>query len=332
MTSTLKENYELKRVSKLKNRLTRIDNKIMIENKRDRLIYEAFDKQQSAAAFDIIKKLKTINFGALTSLAQARDAAIADVTKVLGGKNKNGPIRTIINLFKDEKENPLVDALAFSSALKNFFEIFAQYVTSLNPTDKNQTLGEFVTGQDQENIDFLQNTKTMNSDQKEKLADLQRVIIKGFSPEASGALAKLGQDWINKYLKGKKGLQLLAKDLMKTKINDLFAISSSVETSMKNVEAVGQAAAGAAQQGAVGSTGTTGTSSSGSSETSTGTSGTKSGATAPGAQVPNVGDEEKVKKMGEKLGPIIAAVKNNKFNLNLLAKKLVKAGLDPDRL
>ncbi len=345
MTTTLKEKYEVKRLSVLKKRLTRINHNVITENKRDLLIFEAFDKQQMMAATDIIKKLGAIQFGAMTSLAQARDLAINDVTKALGGKSQSqGLVNKIVNLFKNEKENPLVDTIAFSSALNNFFELFSQYVSALPGAENvDQTLETIITGKSDKELGDIdaQNSAVgavgrttglgvVGKETKQKLADLQKVILTGFKPEGN-ALANLGTNWIDKYLKGKKGLQLLAKDMLKMKIKDLTAISNSVISAMKNVDAVGQAAAGASQQGSVKSTETTGSSTSGSATSTTGSTGTKSKSAAPGAQVSNV-DDEKVKKMGEKLGPIIAAVKNNKFNLNLLAKKLVKAGLDPDNL
>lgn len=285
MVRTLKEQYETKQVHRLQERLAPIDRKVMVELKwdaRDRLILEAFDKQQMAAAIDIVKKLKTINFGTLQSLAQARDAAITDVTKVLAGDKSQGLIRKIVNLFKSDKENPLVDTLAFAEALHNFFTQFTQYVTALGGGDKDITLGAAVTGQsgeDKEIVDFAAAVKNKNP----KANDLQKIIINGFKPE--GALANISKNWIDKYMKGKKGLQQLANEMFGMKMGDLQTVSQSVVNGLKNTDAVGQAAAGAAQQAAVSTTGTTGSTVTGSAEAGQGSKGSKTGATAPGTTV-----------------------------------------------
>jgi hypothetical protein len=263
---------------------------------RERLILEAFDKQQMAAAIDIVKKLKAINFGALTSLAQARDAAVSDVTAVLGGGGSQGLVRKIVNLFKSNKENPLVDVLAFADALNNFFAQFSQYVTALGgEAGGDQTLGTIVTGKSPDELEDLGAIKALGGEEKKKLAELQRVIVNGLKPE--GALANIGKNWIDKYMKGKTGLGALAKDLMKMTVKDLNAISTNVTSGLKNAEAVGQAAAGAAQQGAVGTAGTTGPTAAGAAEPSAGSKGTKSGAKAPGAQVAGGGGEGAARKV-----------------------------------
>lgn len=287
MARTLKEQYEAKQVRRLQERLGPIDRRMIIEIQEaafDHLILEAFDKQQMAAAIDIVKKLRTLSFGALTSLAQARDAAVADVTKVLAGDKSQGLIRKVINLFKNQKENPLVDVLAFADALNNFFGEFTQYVSALGGEGgADQTLGTIVTGKSPEELADINAVKGLGGEEKRKLGELQKVIINGFRPE--GALANIGKNWIDKYLKGKKGLQAIAQDMLKMTVKDLSVISTSVTSGLKNVEAVGQAAAGASQQAAVGTTGSTGSNVSGSTEAGVGSKGTKSGAKAPGAQV-----------------------------------------------
>lgn len=293
MSKSLKEQYNTKQMNELNERLRIIDRHVIAGLENDRKaarIYEAFDKQQMTAAIDIVKKLKAIDFGGLTALSQARDAAIADVTKVLAGSKSTGLIRRIVDLFSDSKENPLVDALAFSDALKNFFDQFTQYVTALGTTDEDATLGAIVTGKTDEDVEDLGSVGALDPASKNKLADLQKVIVNGFKP--SGALAAIGKNWIDKYLKGKKGLRQLANDIVKMRLKDLNVVSNNVTTSLKNVEAVGQAAAGAAQQGTVGTTGSTGSAASKASAATTGTSSSKSGSVAPGAQVPDQGAEK----------------------------------------
>lgn len=297
MAQTLKKQYEARQVRRLQERLHVVDRRVITElrvDPRDRLILEAFDKQTMAAAIDIIKKLKTIEFSALNSLRSARDAAVADTTKVLSGSAEKGLIRKIVGLFKSDKENPLVDTLAFASALKNFFDQFVQYVSALGGVSDtgdasgkkkggDQTLGTIITGKNADELEDVLSVGGLGGDEKKKLAEFQKVIVNGFKPE--GALAKVGKNWIDKYMKGKKGLQQLANEMMKMTVHDLEAVAQSVSADLKNASAVGQAAAGAASQAAVGTTGGTGPAVATASEPGQGTSGTKDAAKAPGAQV-----------------------------------------------
>lgn len=285
--SSLQERYEKRvNVTMLKAKLSTIDEGMRSSfDERDSLILEAFDKKQIAAAVDIVKKLKAINFGPITSLAQARDAAVGDVTKVISGQDTRGLVRRVIDMFKDDKENPLVDSLAFADAVNNFFSQFTQYVAALGgEAGDDQTLGTIITGLGEEELADATSINGLGAEAKKKLSDLQRVIVNGMKPE--GNIAKAGKNWVDKYMKGRKGLQQLAKDMLKVKLGDVKSIASSVTTSLKNVEAVSQAAAGASQQATAQTTGSTGTNSSTSSQASTGTSSTKSGAVAPKAQVP----------------------------------------------
>jgi hypothetical protein len=267
MSKTLKEVYELR---KLRNKIAVVDDqKVINENKRTALIMEAFNNQQMEAAIDIVKKLKSFNFGNITALAQARDNAVRDVTKTLAGNKEQGLVRKIVNLFKSEEENPLVDVLAFAGALNSFFKLFSQYVTALGVKDESQTLGSVVTGMDDAELKQLSSIHSLSSENKEKMAELQKVILQGLKPE--GLLAKLGKNWVTKYMGGKQGLKQLAQDMLKMSVKDLNALTKSVTDALKNVDAVGQAAAGAAQQASTGTTSSTSGEASSSSEPSKGT-------------------------------------------------------------
>lgn len=291
MTKTLKENYELRL---LRNKLQQVD-KAVVENTQQTLVLEAFNKEQMAAAIDIVKKLKTLNFGNLTTLAQARDAAVMDVTKSLAGIKDQGIIRKVVSLFKGEAENPLIDALAFADALHNFFSQFTQYIEALSSDDDSQTLSTLVTGKSQEELDKLGSIQNIGPEEKKRLAELQKVIIQGLKPE--GTLANVGKNWIDKYLKGKKGLKQLAQDMMKMSVKDLKSISDSVVSGLKNAETIGQAAANASQQASTGTAGSTGSEKTASGEATAGTKGTKSAAKASGQEKGASKAEEVYKEM-----------------------------------
>lgn len=295
MARTLKEQYEAKQVKRLQERLRPIDRKVISElrwSPQDMLILEAFNQTQMKSAIDTVKKLKGIDFGALGSLAAGRDAALKDVTNALAGGSKQGLVRKIVNLFKSDKENPLVDALAFCSALDNFFGQFSQYVTALGGDKQDQPLSTILTGKTPDEIDDLNAIQGLGGDEKKNLKNMQNVIIKGFKPD--GALARISKTWVDKYMGGRKGLQALAKDLLKMTPKDLNAISHSVSESMKNVSAAGDAASGASQQGTTGTNGADGTEAAQSTKPEQGTKGTKSGDTGPGAQVPTSGTKANV--------------------------------------
>lgn len=281
---TLKERYESKQIEDLSARLPVISESM----REDALILEAFDKAQMAAAIDIIKKLKTINFNQLESLKQARDVAVNDVNRVLGGqrdKSGTGVIRTIINLFKnkDDKDNPLIDALAFSSALNNFFSVLPEFIDANltgSETSDDESFGKALVGLEPSEISTISGVE---SDKKKKLQDISNVIINSLKPE--GTLAKVGISWLNKYMKGKKGLQSLANELIKMSVKNLKALSSNITSTLSNVNSVGQAAVGAAQQAAAPTTKTSGSEQTTSSQASTGTKVTEPGTKAPGGQV-----------------------------------------------
>lgn len=271
---TLKDNYAEKQKLIVKKKAALIESRW---DSADLLILEAFDKQQMTAAIDVVKRLKSINFASMDILSKARDAAVADVTKVLSGGKNTGVIRTIINLFKTQKENPLVDALAFADALKNFFDLFNKYIDALNTgNDNNATLLAVITGNSQ-----ASDVNSLSNDEKKKLDDLQKVIIKGFKP--TGAIAMVGKNWVDKYMHGSQGLKSLASSIIKMSVKDVEVITNSVIKALQNVDAVSDAAAGAAQQ----STNTTAPSQGGdqptSSEPATSGTTTKSGAEAPEA-------------------------------------------------
>jgi hypothetical protein len=291
-TKTLKSLHESTQIIKLKERLQIVDRRIInslnsVSN--DDLIFEAFDKKQMSAAIDIVKKLKALNFGALTTLSQARDAAINDVSKVLAGTNSSGLVNKIINLFKSEKDNPLVDTLAFANATNNFFGQFSQYMTALGGGDQNsdQTLSFITTGKSADELADVSSINGLGAEEKKKLGDFQKVVVNGFKPD--GALSKVSQTWVDKYMKGTKGLKLLAKEMLGVNVKDLNVIANNVTNNLKNVSSVGQAAAGASQQATAGSTGTTGTSTSTSSSATDGTASTKSGSQPANVQLPKAG-------------------------------------------
>jgi len=336
MSRSLKEQYEMRKVNSLQQRLPLAEKKLveLQRDPRDLLILEAFDKQQMAAAVDIMKKLKATDFAGLDQLNKAKGAALNDVAKVMGGGGKD-VIRTIVNLFKKKgnkaEDNPLITALAFVEGVRNFFDGFIQYVEALPDVSDEKTLSHVITGQ--EDADALQ-AAGADKNVKKKLGDLQKVIINGLKP--NDALSKMGRNWVNEYLGGGAGMKALAGQIIKSDIKSLKQVGATVAANFKNVEAVGQAAVGASEQGSVGSSGTTSTdktaaSAPGGSPSEPAKSGTAEKA-APGAQVPGSTGAGASAAGKTKFGNLLRIVRDNPKSSVKLLDALIKAGLKPESL
>lgn len=290
---TLREQHDIRSLQK---KLRRIDENLITEE-ADKIILEAFNKQDMAAAIDIVKKLKTFNFGSLQILSSARDAAVNDVTAVLAGDKNVGIVRKIVNLFKGHKENPLIDVIAFCDAMKNFFDQFTQYITVLS-SDDQQTLATVVTGKTPEQLRDAETITGLAGEQKKQLQNLYKVITNGFKP--NGTLANVSKNWIDKYVGGRGNLKQLAQQMMAMKVGELKQVATNVSGSLKNVEAVGQAAAGAASQETTTATSTNGSEAPKTAQPGQGTEETKP-ATATGTTPVDAGVQKTYDMVKDKL-------------------------------
>jgi len=223
-TTSLKDRYQTKqRLAVTKEKLTKID-----EAARQKL-NEELDQKLLNNIVGTVKKLQAINFGNMDILDQARDAAVLDVTKTATGDQKKGFMNRVASMLRGDK-NPLFDALAFGSAIANFFPQLAQLVEALGSkggaaVDENQTLA-----------DIAQSDEMKNA--------VKNVITKGLRP--SGVLAKMGSGWAKKYLKG--SIDELADQIMNTPLKDIKSTAASVKQATSGVTQVAQAAQQRAQQ------------------------------------------------------------------------------------
>lgn len=259
---TLQERYTVKR-SQIKESLLKAERKLkerdaLIES----LILEEFDENMMQQANQIVKGLLSLDFGnaGLNSFASARDAAVKDVDKVRAGKSNRGVIRRIISMFKDQKENPLVDVLAFCNALYEFFRQYRSYIESHKGTAENPdelSVQELLTGLSAEDVTATQAAAAAgaNTETQQNLKTLQQIIIKGLKPK--GILAQVGKTWTSKYFKN--NFKQLAQEIMNANVGELDKIATDVEGALKNSQAVGQAAAGAQEVAGKETSQTTGT-------------------------------------------------------------------------
>lgn len=239
--STLREQYELKRVNRLQHKLATLDEQITYDHI---ILHEAFDKQQMEAAADILKKLNALDFGQLEKLNAAKKAAIHDVENVMGGGGKD-IIRTIANVFKKAigkeavKDNPLTTSLAFVDGIKTFFEQFNVYITARYTGSDDKTLLQLTTNDAATELETLKSAM-LNKDVKKNVEDLHKLVYTGLKPDSP--LTKLGQNWLTKYMGGKSGVEELFRQLLLISVKDVKAIASKVATSFPNIESVGNAA------------------------------------------------------------------------------------------
>lgn len=312
---TLKQQYKQKLfINELSERLSKADEKLQLvieENKKIDLILEDFNQEQMKQATDLLKKLKSINFSNLEILTKARDAAINDVTAALSGSEEKGLIRKIVTLFTNKKENPLIDAIAFTDAIQNFFSSFSQYANSIAGSETEKTVSELITGKTKDELEDLQSVNKLGSEEKKKLDNIKNLIYKGFRPE--GKLANISKNWIDKYLGGKKGLDTLANQIISMKAKDLKSVINTTTETLKTVDNVGQAVAAASEKSATPSSPTTG-----SEETTTTSSTQKTKSTSKQtaekpATVQATSKEEKIKLAA-------AALKKAKFNQETVKK------------
>lgn len=276
MTTSLKERYEQKQITRLQMKVRRID-RLMNEGKLY-LVSEAFDKKQMESALDIIKKLKAIDFGKIKPLNDAKNACIKDITAAMGAEKgeKSGKIKGFFKkmLKRNVSDNPLIDALAFADSIKNFFEDFNTFIKGVidekykneslkaaiekqfgfesqteslkkrytkflfeeTPVDKPDALGQDKALRDKEDKDK----------EKEKfMSDMEKIIKKGLAPSAEELK---GSKWIDKYLKGDAGIKAVVQSVMELKPSELEAAAKSSEAAFKTAEEVGRSAVGAGTQ------------------------------------------------------------------------------------
>jgi hypothetical protein len=224
------------RQATLKDRYTKKQSLVVVKDKlgkleesRQQKLNEEIDQKLLKVVVETIKRLQAINFGTITSLDQARDAAVLDVTRAAVGDQKKGLMNRLASMFR-KNDNPVFDALAFGSAIANFFPMLAQYTEALASKGGQQV-------NDDQSLSELVNSSQM-------FDAIKKMITKGLRP--SGVLAKLGAGWAKKYLKG--SLEELVNQIIQTPLSEIKQIAASVKQSTSNISNVGQQVAQRAQQ------------------------------------------------------------------------------------
>ena len=125
MARSLKERYEIKKVTSLKERLAVVDQQVLEENKLANLIIETMSQDDLDKISAIVDKLERIKDAAgrdknLQVLTNAIDTAIQDVNKYAAG----GPLSAAWTKLKAKVgvDNPIVKVATFANALESGFK------------------------------------------------------------------------------------------------------------------------------------------------------------------------------------------------------------------
>lgn len=120
MAKTLKERYENKRLTNVKERAHRAETRLVNEAKAVRLIVEAMDEEDLSKVSQVIDKLRTMKGKGLQSLDAAIEQAEAELNKYTGG----GAISKAWGKLKAKVgvDNPVVKIMTMADALEQGFK------------------------------------------------------------------------------------------------------------------------------------------------------------------------------------------------------------------
>jgi hypothetical protein len=242
---TLQHRYEQRNKTR---DLLRERSKVLLEAQRERLILEKFDRNTLKAVVNLVSRIKGINFGGLTSLEQARNAAVNDASRALAGMGTGSLINRLKQLFG--KGDPLADPLSFAASMNTMFGDMKEFLGALGATgQEGQTVEDAIAGEDGD---------------PEKSKMLMKIISNGIKP------TKGSSNWVRRYLK--KNLKSVAQEIASMQVSDLLKVAETAADATKNAKAAQQAAAGAGQAATKGTEPSSGTSPT-SGTTSTGETG-----------------------------------------------------------
>lgn len=142
MARTLKERYESKRVQVLQERVKRIDEQLLAEQRVARLLLEAMNEEDLNKVSAIVQKLSKIKNPALPRLTAAIEQAESEINKYTAG----GPIVKAWTKLKNLVgiDNPIVKVTTFADALEKGFSQIPQILKNngidLKNVDLNKSL------------------------------------------------------------------------------------------------------------------------------------------------------------------------------------------------
>lgn len=149
MTEMLKEQYRIRQLNKLQERVKKIDKALLLEERTARLLIEAMDDDDLKKVSAIIDKLRKLKRPELPILTKAIEQAEAEINKYTAG----GPITKAWGKLKKlvGVDNPIVKVTTFASALEKGFSQIPQILKNngvdlkaLQDADLNQSLATYI--------------------------------------------------------------------------------------------------------------------------------------------------------------------------------------------
>lgn len=171
---------------KLKDKYQQKLNEERAAYRKHQIILENFDQATADKTLKLMKQLNAIKWpNELPSFKYATKKAIAELKSILSGAGRGKNLfDKIVGLFKSEKENPVVDVVAYISAISSFFNVMGKLTDALEGSNQeNATVGQII-GNDE--------TISINDQQ------FNNIIKKGLKPE--GSMANIKTNWLQKYM------------------------------------------------------------------------------------------------------------------------------------
>lgn len=149
MIGTLRERYRARRLTNLQERIKKIDQTLLLEERAARLLIEAMDEEDLQKVSAIIDKLRKLKRPELPILTKAIEQAESEINKYTAG----GPLTRAWGKLKKlvGVDNPIVKVTTFASALEKGFSQIPQILKNngvdlgaIRDADLNQSLANYV--------------------------------------------------------------------------------------------------------------------------------------------------------------------------------------------
>lgn len=366
MARSLKERYETKRISTIQERVKRLDETMLLEHRTANLIVEAMDEEDLNKVAAIVQKLSSIKTPELPKLTAAIEQAEAEINKYTAG----GPITKAWTKMKNLVgiDNPIVKVTTFADALEKGFSQIPQILKNngvdLQNADLKQSLVTLLSGQgkkkgpetgkksDKEmgdtsygsNKTFSGSGDVATSQGAQNEADAPKGAIEGKLKNIIAQLQKaLSPGGIFGAFKKVPYIssQELAQELIRVPLNAFANIARKINSGAKASEIAPDLKSQITQASAEQTKGTEPknpvkhdmqTQPTGSPDDTSAT--TSAGTPVPGhpSEPRGGGSKQDYAAAQQKITKFINSLKGNKQAREIMAKKFVDAGLDPDKL
>lgn len=187
------------------------------------VLNEDIDRQTMDAAINAIQKLQSIDFSNMPNFDAARDAALADVTSMLAGDDRNFK-QKVMDVFR-KNDNALYRSLAFASAIHGFFPLFTKFISALTTKNNVASAGNV-------RIEDIGHDNPNTNANLHK--SIRRFVENNFKPK--GLVFKShGSDWMRAYF-GSIPLDRIIDDIMLLTLDDLKRVTGDVKRATAKVE------------------------------------------------------------------------------------------------